>query len=81
MNPSLPVPRVAHILFASLQLAAAGWVDYLTGYEVSLTISCFLPIAYAAWFLGRGWSVAVAGAAAVILTSAELGAGRVFSKT
>ncbi|HEX9799223.1 MAG TPA: GGDEF domain-containing protein [Thermoanaerobaculia bacterium] len=60
-------------------VAALGWIDYTTGYELSFSIFYLAPIALAAWYAGG------AGAAALCLLSAatwlyvDLAAGSVYS--
>jgi hypothetical protein len=40
-------------IFAFLQIALVGLVDFLTGYELGFFIFYFLPVGYAAWQAGR----------------------------
>jgi hypothetical protein len=44
----------ASVLFLSIFLVLlAGWIDYVTGVEVSLSILYLLPVSMGAWFVGR----------------------------
>ncbi len=56
-----------------------GLVDYLTGYEISVSALYLAPISLAAWYGGQisGFIVSVTGAAAWLL--ADIGAGHSFS--
>jgi K+-sensing histidine kinase KdpD len=42
-----------------------GWLDYVTGYEFGFFIFYFIPVAIAAWYLGRMPALAMAFASAV----------------
>lgn len=68
------------VIFSLAQLALLGWVDYVTGYEISLVVFYFLPIASAAWKLGAAWGGVFAVASAITLTWTEVAAGRSFSQ-
>lgn len=69
------------VSLAVLQLFLVGYLDFASGYEVSLAIFYFLPIAFAAWYLGAVWSLFFAFAAAATLTWTEVAGGRQFSRT
>ena len=45
-------------------VAAVGWVDYLTGFEVSVSLLYLIPIAFGTWVAGRsvGFVLALASA-------------------
>ena len=52
-------------LFFLVILATAaliGWVDYYTGPTLTITVLYFIPIAIAAWRLGRSWALGVVAA-------------------
>jgi hypothetical protein len=66
-------------VFALAQLAFVGWLDYVTGNEVSVAIFYYVPIAYAAWNLGWGWSFGISTLSALTLTWVELLSGRHYS--
>ena len=66
--------------FAVAQLILVGWLDYVTTYEISVSILYYFPIAYAAWFLGGGWSFGFGFLCAATITWAEIAGGRTFSK-
>lgn len=68
-----------HASFTVVQLAFVAWLDYITSYEVSLTVFYYVPIAYAAWNLGRYWSFGMSALCAATLTWVELKSGRHYS--
>jgi hypothetical protein len=45
-------PRLA-IAVAALLLATVGWLDFVTGKEISFTIIYLIPVSTAAWIAGR----------------------------
>jgi C4-dicarboxylate-specific signal transduction histidine kinase len=52
--------RMFALAIALLLVAAIGTADYLTGYEVRLSVLYLLPIGYAAWACGRSFGLLVA---------------------
>ncbi len=72
-------PRLAHLLVVAALLATVSWLDWITGYEVSVLVFYFAPIAYAAWHLGRVWSFLVAFCCAVLISWVEVSTGRHYS--
>jgi len=64
-NPPRALVHLAGIVIALI----IGWLDYLTGYEVSFFGFYFLSVGLAAWFAGRTAGLCAAVfAAAVWLT-------------
>jgi signal transduction histidine kinase len=61
---SWPKPVIVGLLLGLV--GALGWVDYLTGVELSVSLLYLIPITLGAWFAGRsrGNLIALAGAAA-----------------
>ncbi len=57
------------------QVALVGFVDLKTGYEVSVALFYYFPIAFAAWYLGLGWGLGVTLLCAVTWLWADIGAG------
>lgn len=68
------------LALASAQLGVVGYLDYLTSYEVSVAVLYYFPIAYAAWFLGWGWSFCFGLLCAATLTWADIYSGHKYSK-
>ncbi len=56
-----------------------GFVDFLTGYELSLSLAYLIPVTLVAWFGGRGYGSVAAAACAAVWLTAEHSAGRVYS--
>ena len=53
-------------------------VDYLTGYEISVTIFYLLPVSLAAWFVSRRFAVLVSSLSVGIWLAGDIGAGAIF---
>lgn len=63
----------------ALWLAALGWIDYATGYELGLFAFYTAPVAVVAWNLGQGPGITVAFIASVIWYTADRYAGDRYS--
>ena len=62
-NPPPPKPGASRLLvFAGclLLLAILGWLDDVTGYEMSFFVFYSVPVGVAAWWLGRWPAIALA---------------------
>jgi hypothetical protein len=68
--PSSP-PRWLAFAASLLGLIALGWVDYSTGYELSLVVFYSGPVGIAAWYAGRWPGLTLALAAAVACSLAD----------
>ena len=55
-----------------------GIVDYLTGYDVSISLFYLAPIAAASWFVGRRMGFAVSCLSAVVWFLADIASGHVY---
>ena len=57
--------------FALAGVLLLGWLDFVTGFEVSFALFYLLPVAFAAWRLGRaaGWTVSLASAGAWMVSN------------
>ncbi len=62
-------------------VATVGALDYLTGYELSVTFFYLLPVAIASWYAGRGASVSIAALSCALWYSADLGAGHTYQNS
>ncbi len=60
-------------------LGCVGYLDWLTGYELSFSLFYLLPIALTTWMGGRGMAVASSLVSALAWFTAEVTAGRVYS--
>jgi hypothetical protein len=56
-----------------------GLVDWQTGYELNFFVFYFAPVSVAAWFLGFGFSVALAVLSALVWYGADLLSGHMYS--
>ena len=75
-----------HVGSKTLWIAAAmslvlviGYVDLLTGYEVSFSIFYVLPIALASWFTSKRIGYLFCGLCAIVWLLADFGSGHVYS--
>jgi signal transduction histidine kinase len=68
----------ASLLAASMALSvlAVGWVDYLTGEELSVSILYLVPICVTTWLVGRPWGLAMALASAAAWLAADSAASQ-----
>ncbi len=60
-------------------LLVVGFLDFLTGYEISFAVFYLLPVTVAAWYAGRYWGIFFAATASVTWYAAELAAGYPYS--
>jgi hypothetical protein len=78
MRPSRNLLRLFGIV---LLLAVLGWLDYATGYELQFFLFYFVPVALAAWFVGRAQAIVVAVASAAIWFGVEFASGHPYSRS
>ncbi len=64
------------IASTALLVLAVGWVDYLTGEELSVSILYLIPIYLCTWRAGRRWGLAIALASAVAWLAADSAASQ-----
>jgi len=74
---SLSRPRV--LMLAVCGVGIVGFGDYVTGYEVSMSLFYMGPIAVAAWYAGRTAGVAIAVLSCVGWYIADIAAGNEYS--
>jgi diguanylate cyclase (GGDEF)-like protein len=60
-------------------VAAVGFVDYLVGYEISVSLFYLVPVAIAAWYGGQRDGIAIAGLSCVSWYAADLISGHPYS--
>lgn len=71
-GPALSAARWTAIVAAGTVLVAAiGWLDYVTGPEVGLSLAYLVPVVLAGWLAGRRAGVLLALAAATAWFSAD----------
>lgn len=66
-------------IVAFLGVLGVGSVDYLTGYEISLSILYLAPVAFAAWYGGARVGTAIAAISAAVWFMADVGPGHTYS--
>ena len=71
--------RPVLVLATFVLLALVGTADYLSGYKISVLIFYLLPVSLAAWFVGRGFGVAMSLLSAAVALSSDVAAGAVYS--
>jgi len=69
------LPVIAAIFLGALLIAIIGYLDYLTGYEISLAAFYILPILILSWGVGRWGGIGGGVACAASRTVADLLAG------
>lgn len=67
------------LVLALCALAGVGFIDVVTGYEISLTLFYLVPVGMAAWYAGRSAGVVFALLVCLVMYSADLGAGHLYS--
>jgi diguanylate cyclase (GGDEF)-like protein len=73
------LPAVGIFLLAAGAVALIGLVDYSTGYEISLAILYFGPVAFATWYANRSYGYLAAVLATVVGIRADLSAGHAYT--
>jgi signal transduction histidine kinase len=68
-------PRLLPIVFAVVIVGAVGFVDYVTGYEVSFAVFYLLAISVALWCVGTAFAVALAVLSVAIWLLGDWAAG------
>ncbi|HUP62287.1 MAG TPA: GGDEF domain-containing protein [Thermoanaerobaculia bacterium] len=64
--------RLIGITASAAVVIAIGWVDYITGPEIGLSLLYLVPIAVSAWYGGVTPAIFVASAAAAVWLAADL---------
>lgn len=59
-------------LFVGILVAIVGYIDYITGVEMSFSIFYLIPVSLAAWFLGRRAGLMTSAFSSVIWLTADL---------
>ncbi|HTS55350.1 MAG TPA: GGDEF domain-containing protein [Burkholderiales bacterium] len=71
--------RARILAVAGCGVSIVGYVDYLTGYEVSVSIFYLGPVAVAAWYAGRWPGIAVAAICCVSWSITDFATGLEYS--
>jgi signal transduction histidine kinase len=71
--------RIVLTAIAFTIIAAVGWVDYLTGHEISFSVFYLLGVALATWFIGKWSGILVSVLSIVVWIVGDLASGARFS--
>jgi len=72
-------PKWAWMVLTGVGVVVVGWLDWLTGYELSFFLFYFIPISLAAWFVGFRFALLLAVSSAVAWYTADTQSGHVYS--
>lgn len=75
----LRVPAAGLFVLSAAGVAAVSLVDYLVGYEISVSLFYLVPVAVAAWYCGPRDGIATAGLACVGWYAADVFSGHPYS--
>ncbi|WP_083901728.1 GGDEF domain-containing protein [Pseudanabaena sp. PCC 6802] len=67
------------IIAGLIQIALLGIIDYLTGYEISLSLFYLVPLAAIAWFIGSRSGIWAAAVSTLVWLIGDISAGQVYS--
>lgn len=73
------LPAAAILLVAACGVVLVGVLDYLTGYEFSVSVFYLGPVALATWYVGRRPGIAIAVMSCVSWYVADIAAGNPYS--
>jgi diguanylate cyclase (GGDEF)-like protein len=76
MNAPKPLP----LLVGLLLIGVVGWLDYLTGYELSFSLFYLVPIALVAWAAGGRLGYAASALSALVWTFVDIQSGHQYSQ-
>ena len=65
--------RLIGTVASAVAVIAIGWIDYITGPDIGLTLLYLIPVAVSAWFGGISSTVFIASAAGAAWLAADLG--------
>ncbi len=72
-------PRGGVLALCTGLLLGFGYIDYATGWEISISVFYLLPIGLATWYVGRWAGTVLAGAGAALSIAGDVLAGISFS--
>ena len=73
------LPKPLAVALTVLGILVVGEVDFWSGVELRIYPLYYLPISFAAWYLGRVWTVAAVGLSALAWATSNYLAGLHFS--
>jgi len=71
--------RLEVVALALCGVIGLGLADYLTGFELSLSVFYLIPMSIAAWYAGRRNGVAIAVLSSIVCAAADIGSGQHYS--
>jgi signal transduction histidine kinase len=72
--------RIVLMTITFLIIAVVGWMDYLTGHEISFSVFYLLGVALATWFVGRWFGVLVSVLSVAVSITGDVASGASLSK-
>lgn len=72
------MPRAVIVIIASLMLAGLGYIEFLTGYHISIAVFYFIPVYIATWYGGRLTGILTSIVAATVWMVATIQSGLQF---
>jgi diguanylate cyclase (GGDEF)-like protein len=72
-------PLAWRLMIAFLLVVGLGYLDFVSGYEISFSIFYVIPIGLSAWIIGRRWAIAVGLLSAAVWLLADIGVGHRYS--
>lgn len=72
---SQPQSKAVGIIVGFLLLVAVGFLDYITGYKITVLVFYLVPILYVLRYVGQSFAFAMAVLSAVMWLAADIGAG------
>ncbi len=73
------LPAVTRAALSALGVAAVAALDFVSGVEIRVYPLYYLPIAFAAWYIGRQWTVAIAALSTASWITSNYYAGMYYS--
>ncbi|MGC2062161.1 MAG: ATP-binding protein [Thermodesulfovibrionales bacterium] len=70
--------KIFLIAFNIVLLLAIGLIDYVTGYEIGISLFYLIPISFAAWFGGRTPSIIISSLSVLTIAVTDIMAGKDF---
>jgi hypothetical protein len=64
------------IFFNIVVLLCIGFADYVTGYEIGISLFYMIPISFAGWFGGRSPSIIISSLSVLTIAAADFMAGK-----
>jgi len=72
-------PRWLILALALCALAGVGFIDVVTGYEISVALFYLVPVGIAAWYAGRGAGTLLAALSCMVWYFADAGSGHPYT--